>query len=348
MGRLRRNNLLGFSAILAIWFTTVSGCGSLNWDIQTIDSVGEATHSEVDPDRSQQIASKLPLAIDRRPVRVISLWNSNRNDPVGRDPWWADDEKGVENLEGLLDGYHSLGYRRIMLSLPAGHPRGQHLMSSSQWLTMTPERREQLKEMLPRWKLDHPEAEIYVYAGFNVADPTSLFMPEPIAVPDLDRDWQWFQDNWQGWIEDCDIDGIGFDYAGLSPNRAVFIEVARALSIAGVKCIGEAIPTTWAPNGHVLADEVLMTPHFALDQYIYGRDLQGRWRFDPRRTECGVGLRNSMRVAGSPNRVPVTEKMIRDWVRRGLIPYCYAKKWDELVMELERDRLATDPDPRGE
>ena len=42
--------------------------------------------------------------------------------------------------------------------------------------------------------------------------------------------------------------------------------------------------------------------------------------------------------------MPVTEELIRNFVERGLIPYVYASKWDEVVMQAERERLATDPD----
>lgn len=289
--------------------------------------------------------SQLPLPIDRRPVRVIECWNENPNDPLGRAPWWAveDAAMAVTNLCDHLSVHYVQGYRRFLLSLPAGHPHGQHLMSSSQWLTMTPERREQLMDMLPAWKVDYPDAELYVYAGFNVADPASLHMPEPIVVPDITRDWAWFATNWREWIEECGIDGIGFDYTGLMLNRWAFVEVARALSIAGIKCIGEATPTVRPAYGHGTSAEVYLAPWFALDQYIHQRDPEGRWRFDPHTTECGVGLRRSMLIAGNPIRLRVTEPMIRDWVRRGLIPYVYTT-WDDLVMQLERDRRATDPD----
>ena len=279
----------------------------------------------------------LPLAIDRRPVRMINCFNGDLNDPLMRAAWWADDETAVTDLETRLSGGYLVGYRRFMLILPAGYPHNQHLMPSSQWLTMPRERRHRLMALLPRWKerTRDPSVKIYVYAGFALADPRKLEMPEQrdAETPDITRDWAWFQANWRGWIEDCRIDGIGFDNSSNPKHVAAFVRVARVLSIAGIKCIGEAIPFVSKDGELALAEEVKQAPWFALDQFIANRDKRRRWRFDPTTTECGVGFRESMRVPGRERRA-TTERDVREFVSRGLIPYVYTSKWDEVVMEL--------------
>ena len=295
--------------------------------------------------------SRLPLAIDRRPVRMISCWTGDyEHDRLGLASWWANDSGPVARLLCRLKSHYDQGYRRFMLILPAGYPRGQTLMPSSQWLTMSERRRECLVELMPGWKSNHPDIELYVYMGTALADPTSLVMPSQAEAktPSIVDDWQWYQDNLRGWI-DCGVTGFGFDNASNPKHVKSFVETAQVLAIAGIKCIGEAIPT-WELNerGGKLrmpkpGVEVYRAPFFALDQFIEQRDPERRWRFDPRTTECGVGLRDSMKIAGQDARVPVTEELIRNFVQRGLIPYVYSSKWDEVVGQIERERLATDP-----
>lgn len=298
---------------------------------------------------SDTAQSQLPLPIDRRPVRMVNCFNGDPNDSLGRAPWWADanDAEAVLNLRRQLDRAYGAGYSRFMLNLPAGHPTGQHLMPSSQWLTMPRQRRRRLMAMLPNWKQSTRErsVEIYVYAGFALSDPYSLDMTELGVTPDIAPNWAWFQANWREWIEGCLIDGIGFDTASKPEHRAAFVKIARVLSIAGVKCIGEAIPLTSTesyeetPGGDltggttVPAREVTQAPWFALDQFIATRDLRDTWSFNPATTEVGVGLRESMRMRDG-SRVPVTEAHVRGFFSRGLIPYVYSSKWDILVMEL--------------
>ena len=204
--------------------------------------------------------------------------------------------------------------------------------------------------MLPRWKRGHTGTEIYVYMGIALSDPTTLVMPsqEEAMTPSILEDWRWFQDNMKGWI-DCGVTGFGIDNASLPKHTKSFVEIARVLSISGIKCIGEAIPTeaTLEDAKAFLrpSRDTLSAPFFALDQYIHQRDPKGRWRFDPRTTECGVGASKWMRFGSRAAPILVTEEMIRDWVRRGLILYVYDKRWDELAMQLERDRKAHEPDP---
>ena len=283
----------------------------------------------------------LPLPTDRRPAKVIKLWAYNK---LGLHPPWAADD-GVEWLEDTLSAGYDTGYRRIMLNLPAGHPQGQRLMSSSQWLTMPEPRREALLDMLPRWKRDHPGTEICAYMGFALSDPTSLWMPSSreAVTPSILDDWAWFQDNLRG-LTDCGVTAFGFDYAAHPKNVDAFIRLARVLAIAGIKCIGEAIPRVEVHNGFAVAKEVTLAPFFGLEQFIHERDPKGKWEVDPRTTECGVGISKWMRFGSRASPILVTEAMIRDWVRRGWIPYVYNEMWDELAMQIERDRLSEDPD----
>ena len=335
-------------ATLAILFTVVSGCNSPSQYTQPTTSVGKEMQNEViDSDRAQPITSQLPLAIDRRPVKVIKLWANNK---LGLHPPWASAD-GVNWLKDELSAGYATGYRRFMLNLPAGHPPGQRLMPSSQWLTMSEERREQLLDMLPQWKADHPDTEISVYMGFPLSDPTSLWMPSSreAQTPSILDDWRWFQDNLQGWTK-CGVTEFGFDYAANPRHVASFVKVARVLAIAGIKCIGEAIPRVEVHNGFAVAKEVTLAPFFGLDHFIYERGFNDPWHVDPRTTECGVGISKWMRFGSRASPILVTVEMIRDWVRRGWIPYVYNEIWDELVMKLERERLATETetDPTGD
>ena len=283
---------------------------------------------------------QLPLPIDPFFIRTINLFNGNLRDLFGRAEWWAvkDDEAAVATLERVLTRLYRIGWRRFLLFLPAGHPHGRRYMSGSQWLTMSPERRDALMVMLPRWKAEHPDTKIYVYAGINVSDPTSLLMPQlrsELVVPDIIRDWSWFQANWQQWIEDCRINGIGFDFAGADKNRRAFIKIARVLAIAGIRCIGEAVPRKtrlWSRRIYP-APEAYQGPWYLLETTLGRWDPKKRWRFNPAITDISVAFRSKKTLAE-----------LQEYLDRGFKLINYSKSNDEAMMELQRAMLATDTD----
>ena len=282
---------------------------------------------------------KLPLEIDPYFIRTINLFNGNLKDPFGRADWWADDDEvAVATLGKVLTRLYGIGWRRFMLILPAGHPRGRRYMSSSQWGPMPGRRRDALMSMLPRWKAEHPNAKIYVYAGFNVSDPTSLPMPQlrsELVVPDITQDWSWFQANWRQWIEDCQIDGIGFDLASTKENRRAFVRVARVLAISGIRCIGEAVPwnTRFWSRRKYPAPEAYRGPWYILENYLERLDPKKQWRFNSMKTDISVAFRHKKTLAE-----------FQEYLDRGFKLINYSSSNDEVMMELQRTVLATDPD----
>lgn len=285
------------------------------------------------------ITPRLPLPIDPFLIRAINCFNGNLKDAFGRADWWAiaDDVAAVAKLESVLTRLDRMGWRRFLLILPAGHPHGRRYMSSSQWGPMPERRRDALMSMLPRWKADHPDTAIYVYAGFNIGDPTNLYMPQlrsELVVPDITRDWSWFQANWRQWIEDCHIDGIGFDFAGAGMNRASFIRVARVLSVAGIRCIGEAVPTKtrlWSRRIYP-APEAYQGPWYILENYLERIDPRRKWRFGPE-TDISVAFRHTKTVVE-----------LREFLARGFKLINYSSSNDDAMMEVQRTLLATDAD----
>ncbi len=177
------------------------------------------------------------------------------NDP---DPKWAEDEipDAFNWLMREMDTGISRGYRRIVLFLPAGTlieppgpPDGERPMSASQWWTMPQWKRDAFESVIAEWIDNHPDANVSVYAGYQVYDPCDL---ETLSAADVvcddglpfgtdEIDACIVYNNVKPWL-DIGIREYWFDASALHPEG--LLSITHADEYDNVHMGGEAVPVT--------------------------------------------------------------------------------------------------------
>lgn len=204
----------------------------------------------------------LSWADDRyhEPVAVFSLFNGSWSDnEFGLNPRWK--EGGVRwliyrshpssNWQGVLHESYKIGYRRFMLSLPAGRReidlKGDS-WPSTQWCVLdhagiTPlvpatstnsgsTINEDLENNLTPWLAEHPDVQVLIYIGFIIDCPNIREFSEKAHAPDVNnkKDLKIVRQITDGWLSLSPhkaIDshssrisqiGFGFDHSGSGPE----------------------------------------------------------------------------------------------------------------------------------
>ncbi len=253
---------------------------------------------------------------DRRPIFGVSLWLNGK--------WYDEDDDGrlgnsglqaeyhnngrmdaLDFLIGILDEAHALGWRRMLIWLPAGQLDGQPLMPSSQWWPMSEEKREQIKRHLGEWIRAHPETSVGVYSGYRIADPCSLCMtPERVEQcagrerarhpdPSSEADRCVVYHNVKPWM-DVGVKEYWFDAAVDWRN---FLRLTQNPDFEGLRIGGEPIPksgpkspdfellnrapymatkTYWHNNVRMPNGNISLNPKLTEVHYIYGRSWISR------------------------------------------------------------------------
>jgi len=110
--------------------------------------------------------------VDHRPIVMYSTWNGDFSDGEirGRSKEWRDwdHSRAVSNLLEDMSEDYRLGYRRGILTLPAGTFKGMPT-ASAQWLSLDFIRWKVLKQMLPAWLAEHPDFRFGLYVGWHLA-----------------------------------------------------------------------------------------------------------------------------------------------------------------------------------
>ncbi len=202
------------------------------------------------------------LKPDRRPGFVIHTWTgSTNNNSLRLNSNWYDNDLELPNgpptdtdgdglpdafewlLSSLDEGY-DLGYRRIIMRLPAGSPADQ-IWASSQWWTMPKWKRTGLQTHVTAW-LDAKElagdpVTLGIIGGYRINDPCSLSMagahgPDPTSASDMCV----FYQNVKPWM-DVGITEYWFDAA--SGHWSPMVTLQHSPDYSGlVRFGGEAVP----------------------------------------------------------------------------------------------------------
>lgn len=138
---------------------------------------------------------------DRRPVYRLRLYNgSYSTDDFGVTSWWAVAETvdndsnnvpdAIDNLLDRLDTAYDLGYRRIMLNLPAGHIQNQSKFMMAQYWTMPEWKRDWLESEIPTWLASKSEAvDLGVFVGSRITDIDTGCLNTPLNLCDSGSDF---------------------------------------------------------------------------------------------------------------------------------------------------------------
>lgn len=242
--------------------------------------------------------------IDRRPVRIYTLWEDNFLSSTGalnRFASWWNSSDGVANLINKLDADYNLGFRRFMFYMPAGNQiDNPGLYSPNQWGPLSSSKKTEIETALSAWIADVPEEiEISVMAGIRFEEDISKLSTHQIdydrAVPyDLnDNSFHrtYFEENWQHWI-DAGISSIIFHDVCADDVIDLYLELLINQSLAGIRTYGYCLP--------VSASQTIDEELISLSPWVIRYDelilLQGNTEFvfDTELTEVGVLLTPQM------------------------------------------------------
>ncbi len=298
---------------------------------------------------------------DRRPVAVIRCYNGNKDNTYGLLPHWLD--RGVPWLLEALETLWSRGFRRFMITLPAGRENLRNIpWPSAQWEvledagihTVSGSVRQDFTDHLPGLLADKPEAQVLFYLGFRIKSAYNRDMNEA-EVPDLRRadHRRVVHANMDGFIYLTPDDArpqIGFrlDNSSIPDNRDGLVALSHWFRAQDVSIGGEAIPTEAGSNAPVLVERC---PWFGLYRYHRRLDPEGDWTFDRASTEVGVGLHpldsiNCLDYWGGNQseldrfRINDPAELVDEFRRRGCIFYIYyefpsgapVSDWESLVL----------------
>ncbi|MEM9167426.1 MAG: hypothetical protein AAGB48_10450 [Planctomycetota bacterium] len=251
------------------------------------------------------------LKPDRRPVVVLQLRNGNPNNPLGISPSWYDDDfenpdgpPTDDDLNGIpdvfdwllnqLDVAYDLGYRRMVMRLPAGSLRGGP-MTSSQWWPMPEWKRDGFEMFVAAWLAEKNElgdpVSLGVYAGYPINDPCEWSMtgaryPDPTVLADVCA----FYRNVKPWM-DVGVKEYWLDASG--PDWPTMATFQHSPDYAGkIRFGGEAIPNIGPGNGcggQKTPDPgaVAASPFVALFSFVVSRFGLSE-PVDPMATQLGV------------------------------------------------------------
>lgn len=244
------------------------------------------------------------LGVDRRPVRVYTLWEDNFLSSDGGSnsfvSWWRD-ANGVSNLISRMTADYTLGFRRFMLYHPGGNQIiNQGYYSPNQWFTMSVARRAELESQIPLWLESRSDAEIFIQGGLRInalddqsnLDTHNIDYDEAVA-PDVinnSLEAEYFELNWNPW-RDMGITGIAFHNACEADTSDRFIDLVINQSIFNNKIYGACIPTS---DGQLDANRFGFTswfiPYDQLSEFSNYENLN----FDTESTEIGIVLTAQM------------------------------------------------------
>lgn len=250
---------------------------------------------------------------DRRPVAVIRCYNGTyQDDERGLNKHWQNDDTAGEWLLSEADLLYKKGFRRFMISNPAGHPKNwgegkpMHSWPTTQWSELSSEKKKAVKNLLS-WADDN-KASVFVYGGMRF---------DGWVTPDLDNsgDLQHLADDYGQWLKA----GVCFDNASKEDLRDNVPALLELWGKNGTFICGEAIPFLYP-------EYLTKCPWFALHRYIKSRAPD--YNADTLTTELGVGLHRDEFVEATDKQAFVDE-----YVQRGFVPYVYWRGWDDYVLK---------------
>jgi hypothetical protein len=301
---------------------------------------------------------------DRRPVRAIALYNGS-NLLWGLNQQWV--EGGVPWLFATMQAAHNKGFRRFMLTLPAGRlnqpnvpwPSAQWQVLDSSGITGTPSGsvRQDLADFITPWLASNPDVQVIVYLGGVIKsaydrDVQGAWVPDPRCPSDL----RIMHLNFDGFaaLSPRKPSQIGFWFDNSSPEEKRrmeyrVVEWLRAQTIWGGM---EAVANDNRISGDFSTNEpneeyVKRVPMFGVRHFFdptvfhtpapnaeIVRDARATWRFDPLRSEIGFFLHAYPQQGAHGLSPEEGEDLLRQYHRRGFILGTYVERWEDAIQRV--------------
>jgi len=309
---------------------------------------------------------------DRRPVRVIQMYNGSEEHPWGLNRLWVG--RGVPwLLETMQAAYDENGFRRFMWSLPAGRLNETCVpWPSAQWqvlddcsiYTVSDSVRQDLADIISPWLAKNPDVQVIIYLGGVIKsaydrDTHGAWVPDPWCP----RDRRIMYLNFDGFAalaprrKQSQI-GFWFDNASIPEKRRKeyrVVEWLRAQSLwGGMEPVAHdnrirSDPHTNEPNASYVGKVAM----FGLRQFFDPtvdeepvrnasiiRDVRATWRFDPTTSEIGFFLHqypiDTLRPENTPHGLTQEqgEAMLRNYHERGFILGSYGERWEDAIKRI--------------
>lgn len=231
--------------------------------------------------------------IDRRPIAMIPNYSGRYSEVDSGQPSSIFNDGGVERMiEEYIIPYYEMGYRRIILHLPAGTPDRDRLMTSAQWGYLPDRRKEEYNTVMKDFIHAHPDLDMGVYGGFKIypSDPNTGIMPEDgkdsVVPPDMRHKShrEWFAVNIGSYAR------LGFNWFVADAASSYADEataISRMLESLGMKYCGEALPLRKESDNtlSIRQEDIDRIPWMCLHYYSEKNDPERKWKFDPKTTE---------------------------------------------------------------
>ena len=238
--------------------------------------------------------------IDRRPVKMLRIWNGayHRNDH-GLSPGY-DGADGPERIAASLQSSYDEGWRRIWMLLPAGCYQEDAMNGSLEsWQLRDAGWKADMERYVGSWIATHPDVTLSIYTGALLRGKVT-----PTRVQLLE--------NLEPWTR-LGVTEFGLDATSPDSHQVTYYRAVSVLKELGGRAVMEAIPVDddRQPQYSILDSQ----PGFALKRFINNKDPEGRWAFNPDSHEifAEVGRGRS-----------VERDEIIDLLARGFIPVVYS------------------------
>lgn len=241
--------------------------------------------------------------VDRRPVRIYTLWEDSFLSSSGNinkfASWWRSSD-GVSNLIAKISNDYDLGFRRFMFYMPAGNQvNNPGYYSPNQWGPILPSRKQEIKTLLSEWIQSRNDIEIMVMGGIRFEPDLSKIntheidydnsIPYDIVNNSLHRSY--YEQNWQPWA-DIGASSIVFHNACSENIIAKYSDLVINQSFLDNKIYGSCLPVSSAKN----IDEELISFSPWVIRYDEFLDIQksSLFNFEENSTEVGILLTPQM------------------------------------------------------
>jgi hypothetical protein len=251
---------------------------------------------------------------DRRPIVMIRTWNASysEDNPSGMAPAYRGDDAPQKMAEALQARYDE-GWRRMWLLLPAGCAEDSKMNGSlDEWKYRGGAWVKQMRATVGAWAEAHPDATVGIYTGLlkrGYERPSKQELTHSLAR----------------WIS-MGIREFAFDHTSPTEYHDLMISARDILAARSARAIMEAFPVidNEADRGWLQS-----VPVMALERFVSRKasDPEGKWNFDPTRTEAIVEF-------GRDASQPIDEMKVASRLAQGYVPICYSNSADERMKVL--------------
>lgn len=273
------------------------------------------------PLQLSSVASSPLGGVDRRPVRIYTLWEDNFLSSSGNvnkfASWWRSSD-GVSNLIDRMSRDYSLGFRRFMFYMPAGNQTNNpSYYSPNQWGPISSSRKQEIENILSNWIENRSDIEIIIMGGSKFEPNISKINTHEIdydnAVPydivnnSLHKNY--YDQNWQPWIS-IGASSIALHNPCYNDIINSYIELVINQSLANTKIYGSCLPLS-SPE-EINQELISFSPWIINYEDFLMLKGSSSFYFDPTSTEVGILLTPQMAFSSED---------VKEMQDRGLIIY---------------------------